>query len=184
MRALRTTRRGPRAAIAALSGTIVMLASTPAFAGQATVSDPTGDTQMMRGGPDIVSTKVAYTGKRITATITYSTPADVAYARDGGTITGVNLKLRKGKTYVLQRHAADAGWQTPLINEIIIGGTAKRVPCNGVTSSVAAKAKQVTVSAPVACFATGGKDLKAQGFSFTVNFDVDETKWTKWIPQG
>lgn len=170
--------------MAALSGAALLLASEPALAGQATVSDPTGDTQMMRGGPDIVATKVVHSARRITATITYRTAGDLAYARDGGTITGVNLKLRNGKSYVLQRHAADAGWQTPLTNEILIGGKSTRVPCKGVTSSVAAAAKQVTVSAPVDCFATGGKDLKAQGFSFTVNFDVDETKWTKWVPQG
>ena len=177
-----TTSRGLVAL--AVTGTVLALAVGPAGAAQRTVSDPVGDTQMMRGGPDIVATKVSYSNKRVTAKVTYRTAADIAYATDGGTITGINMKFGNGKRYVLQRHAADPGWQTPGVDEILIGDTSRRVTCAGVTSSVAKAKKQVTVSAPVSCFKGRGTDLKAQGFSFTVNYDLDETKWTKRIARG
>ena len=51
-------------------------------------------------------------------------------------------------------------------------------------SSVAASKEQVTVSAPVEVLQGQGHKLKSQGFSFTVNYDLDEAKWTKWIKQG
>lgn len=173
-----------RGLMVAAFGTAIALAAGPAWGAQRSVSDPVGDTQMMRGGPDIVSTKVNYSNKRVTAKITYSTAGDIAYATDGGTITGINMKFGNGKTYVLQRHATDPGWQTPQEDEILIGDTARRAKCDGVTSSVATAKKQVTVSAPAKCFKGKGTDLKARGFSFTVNFDKDETKWTRWIAQG
>lgn len=161
----------------------VALGAGTAAAERTSVTDPRNDTEMHRNGPDVVASSLTY-GKRIVVKVTYDSAADLAYARNGGTITGANLKFKNGKAYTLQRHAADESWQTPLKNEIIKGGTAKRVQCDGVTSAVSSANRQVTVSAPTSCFKGEGTKLKAQGFSFTVNFDVDETRWSKRVAKG
>lgn len=145
-----------------------------AMAGEATVTDPTNDTAMGRGGPDLVSTRVTY-AKRIAATLRFANAPE-----DLGTINGVNLTFKNGRSYTLQRHAADPGFQTPLKSEIVLD-TGVRVSCKGVSSSVNRSRRTVTVSAPTKCFNGKNTRLKAQGFSFTRNFDTDETRWTKWV---
>jgi hypothetical protein len=169
--------------IVVLCAALATLGSAPA-AGTGSVTDPRGDTTMMRGGPDIIKTTVAYTSKRIEVKVHYATDSDIDYARDQATITGAILKFKRGGTYTLQRKAADPGFQTPQADEVLVGQTSKRVKCRGVASTVSDAKRTVTVKAPLKCFTKDGPKVKAKGFSFTVNFDTDETSSTKWINRG
>lgn len=165
--------RGVRALAAAGIALSLLAVGTEAMAGEATVTDPRSDTAMGRGGPDIVSARIGY-GKRIVATLGYASSPETS-----GTISGANLEFKNGRSYTLQRHAADPAWGTPLTNSILVGSTC--VPCAGVKSSVNRTSRTVTVSAPSSCFKGKSAKLRAQGFSFTVNFDSDETGWTKQV---
>ena len=124
-----TTHRAP--AIVAASVTLLGLAVSPTLGASTTVADPVGDTEMQRGGPDIISTKTTFTGKRITVAVKHA-----GAVSDIGTITGSVLKFRGGGTYTLQRRFPDEAFGTPLRNEILLGETSKRVKCKGVTSKV------------------------------------------------
>ena len=175
----------PLTRTALFAGSLLLAAgAVPASAGSIDVTDPANDTAMMRGGPDIVSTKTDFSKKRVTVKVKYLTSEHVDLATDGGTITGATLKFKGGGTYTLQRKSADPAFQTPLANEIVIGDTARRAKCSGVKSSVSSANRTVTVKAPVKCFKKDGPKLKSKGFSFTYNFDLDETEWSKWVKQG
>lgn len=164
------------AAVLAVSAAVLGLA-WPASAASRTVPDPAGDTEMMRGGPDITSTRTTYGSKRIVVVVKHAGPADGL-----GTITGSVLRFRGGGTYTLQHRFADPAFDTPEVDEILLRQTPKRVKCKGLKSSTSKST--VRISAPVACFKDGGPALKSKGFSFTRNFDLDETKRSGWIRRG
>lgn len=169
----------PHRTVAALaaSAALLGLGPSPSLAASTTVKDPVGDTQMQRGGPDIISTTTTFTAKRITVAIEHA-----GAVSDIGTITGSVLKFRGGGTYTLQRVFPDEGFGTPLKNEILVGQTSKRVKCTGVASKVSKRT--VTVSAPVKCFKKRGTAVKSKSFSFTRNVDLDETRRSRWISRG
>ena len=77
------------------------------------MTDPDGDTQHDAGRPGHRGDQADYGNKRVRQG-QLPDRRHLAYATDGGTITGANLKFKNGKSYVLQRHAADPGRQTPL----------------------------------------------------------------------
>jgi hypothetical protein len=163
--------------VLAASAAILGLASSPSSAASRTVADPANDTEMMRGGPDIISTTTTYGSKRIVVVVKHAGSAD-----ELGTITGSVLRFRGGGTYTLQHRFPDPGFGTPEVDEILVGQTSKRVKCKGLTSSTSKNT--VRISAPVACFKDGGPALKSKGFSFTRNFDLDNTKPSGWIGRG
>jgi hypothetical protein len=165
------------AAVVSAAATILGLAVAPSSAATRTVPDPTGDTGMMRGGPDITSTRTTYGSKRILVVVKHAGSADEA-----GTITGSVLKFRGGGTYTLQHRFPDPGFGTPETDEVLLGQTSRRVKCKGLSSSTTKST--VSISAPVACFDDGGPALRSKGFSFTRNFDLDDTERSGWIRRG
>lgn len=168
---------------AACATASLLIGAGSATAAETSVTDPRNDTEMQRNGPDVIAMRVEYT-QQIAVQVTYDSAADVAMATNGGTITGATLEFANGKSYLLQRKSADPGFGTPLVNEIIVSNTSARIPCPGLRSSVSTQQRAITVSAPTSCFAGGGTKLRARGVSFTRNFDVDETAWSKWIPMS